>query len=549
MVETTILVVDDEPGVLLTCQRWLERAQYKVMPVSSPSQALAILERQPVSLVLVDIRMPGMDGFQLMTLARRYQPDLAVVIMTGFGTIEMAIEALQRGADGLVLKPFEGAELIRSVQSAIVENQRRHDATRMRVLRPIFDITDRLFSQQDPERLQALISEVVTKALQCSDVLIFEGASSGDFYRLLEKRGDLPVPDDLHLGAWLSDASSRHPVAWSKSGMTSRPIGTTELDPRLEALFADLGIASAAVATVTHTSELKEDLVFLACRQATADPFQAADLELFAILARQAALALDNARLNAKLLDTIYKLEQSQQALTQAEKMAAAGRLTASIAHEINNPLQALSSCLHLAGRDELSITERKRYLALAQTELDRLMVTVQHMLDLYRPGARDRRLIDINGVIQRVLSLVSEQFSKQNIQVQMRLAKRLPPVMAVGDQIQQVLLNLLINAMEAMPGGGGIIITSRRRDGHIEVLVQDTGPGIPENLRAYLFEPFNSSKPDGTGLGLAVSYGILNAHGGSLTLDTSVESGACFCIRIPIGEVEHEGNHSPGRR
>jgi signal transduction histidine kinase len=548
MAETTILVVDDEPGVLLTCQRWLERAQYKVMPVSSPSQALAILERQPVSLVLVDIRMPGMDGFQLMTLARRYQPDLAVVIMTGFGTVEMAIEALQRGADGLVLKPFEGTDLIRSVQSAIIENQRRHDATRMRVLRPIFDITDRLFSQQDPDRLQALVSEVVATSLQCSDVIIFESTASGDFYRLLEKRGDLPLPHDLHLGTWLSEAASRHPVSWSKSGTASRPLGTSELDPRLEALFTDLGVASAAVTTVAHASELKENLVFLACRQAAADPFGAADLELFAILARQAALALDNARLNAELLDTIYKLEQSRQALTQAEKMAAAGRLTASIAHEINNPLQALSSCLHLAGRDELSIAERKRYLALAQTELDRLMVTVQHMLDLYRPGARDRRLIDINAVIQRVLSLVNEQLSKQNIQVQTRLAKRLPPVMAVGDQIQQVLLNLLINAMEAMPGGGEIILTSRRHDGHVEVLVQDSGPGIPENLRAYLFEPFNSSKPDGTGLGLAVSYGILNAHGGSLTLDTTVERGACFRIRIPIGEVEHESNHSPGR-
>ncbi len=548
MTETTILVVDDEPGVLLTCQRWLERAQYNVMPVSSPSQALAILERQPVRLVLVDIRMPGMDGFQLMTLARRYQPDLAVVIMTGFGTVEMAIEALQRGADGLVLKPFEGTDLIRSVQSAILENQRRHDATRMRVLRPLFDITSMLFSQTDPTRLQALVTDVVATYLQCSDVMLFESVSTGNFYRLLEKHGDIPLPHDTQIGSWLSEASIRHPVAWSNGGTASRPVGTADFDPRLEKIFSDAGLTSAAIITVTHNPDLSENLVILAGRREIPDPFQAADLELLAILARQAALALDNARLNAELLDTIFKLEQSQQALTQAEKMAAAGRLTASIAHEINNPLQALSSCLHLAGREELSVVDRKRYLALAQTELDRLMVTVQHMLDLYRPGARDRRLVDLNSVIQRVLLLVKEQFSKQNVMVQTRLAKKLPLVMAVGDQIQQVLLNLMINAMEAMPGGGEIVLTSRRDKDHIEILVQDTGPGIPDGLRPFLFEPFSSSKPDGTGLGLAVSYGILTAHGGSLALDPGVDRGACFRIRIPIGEVEHESNHSTGR-
>jgi signal transduction histidine kinase len=142
----------------------------------------------------------------------------------------------------------------------------------------------------------------------------------------------------------------------------------------------------------------------------------------------------------------------------------------------------------------------------------------------------------------------VKEQFSKQNVMVQTRLAKKLPLVMAVGDQIQQVLLNLMINAMEAMPGGGEIVLTSRRDKDYVEIQVQDTGPGISESLRPFLFEPFNSSKPDGTGLGLAVSYGILTAHGGSLALDPSVDRGACFRIRIPIGEVEHESNHSSGR-
>lgn len=109
---------------------------------------------------------------------------------------------------------------------------------------------------------------------------------------------------------------------------------------------------------------------------------------------------------------------------------------------------------------------------------------------------------------------------------------------MVVGDQLQQVLLNLVINAMEAMPEGGELCIETMSGGDYIEIMVEDTGLGIPYELREKIFEPFVSTKEGGTGLGLAVSYGILSAHGGSLELIDG-RKGACFCIRIPVGDLQ----------
>jgi two-component system NtrC family sensor kinase len=217
--------------------------------------------------------------------------------------------------------------------------------------------------------------------------------------------------------------------------------------------------------------------------------------------------------------------------------MAIAGRLTASIAHEINNPLQAVSNCLHLAGRQELTSAERQNYLALAQEELNRLMQTVQRMLDFYRPGALDRQPTDIHALLHKILLLLEKQFTDQAVQVRLNFAQDLPSVYAVGDQIQQVFLNLALNASEAMPNGGILEIETHHDQDQIRIIFQDTGIGVPAAKRKTIFEPFVSSKQGGTGLGLAISYGIITAHGGNLELLETAEKGARFQVTFKTGE------------
>ena len=242
-------------------------------------------------------------------------------------------------------------------------------------------------------------------------------------------------------------------------------------------------------------------------------------------------------QLFAELQLSMESLEKSQKALLQAEKMAAAGRLTASIAHEINNPLQSLSNCLHLAGRNELPPEVREKYRQIAENELDRLMVTVQRMLDLYRPGARERQWTKLEGIFERVLTLLDSQLRKNHIQVHTRFVEDMPNVLVVSSQIQQVILNLLLNSIEAMPDGGEVFIDVGHSKEGVEIVLVDTGGGILDGERERIFEPFVSTKDDGTGLGLSVSYGIVQAHGGTIELLPDRDKGASFRIVLPTGE------------
>lgn len=524
----TILVVDDEAGIVLLCHRLLERAGFRTLEVTDPKEGLLILEKELVNLLLVDIRMPGMDGFQLIEKARHLQPEIAVVVMTGFGTVETAIEALRRGANGLVLKPFTSAELVQSVQRALKENQQKQDVLRLHTLRPLFAITETLFTQTNPARLQELLVETVCGHLNCRNAGLFEKSPDNRFYNLISRRGVLPsnVPAD----------AKKRVVArvdqWGSAVLVNRDGPGESI---LQAEVAELGFGSLMAAPLIIPAEEGERrIILIAARTPDEAVFRESDLEIFAILARQAAVALENARLHEELRAYIRQVEESQRALIQAEKMAVTGRLTASIAHEINNPLQSVQNCLHLAGRTELSLTDRNSYLDLAQNELERLMTTVQRMLDYYRPGALDRKTENINSIIQRMLKLVERQLSDHKVEAVVRLVEPVPNVLIVRDQIQQVLLNLVLNALEAMPSGGFIYLETLCRDDKVEIVVEDTGPGVPPGQRGHLFEPFVSTKENGTGLGLAVSYGIIAAHGGALDLAVGRGKGACFRIALP---------------
>ncbi len=531
-----VLVIDDEPGITHLCQRLLERAGFRIRAVTAASEGVAILEQEHVDLLLVDIRMPGLDGFQVIDLARHHQPDLAVVIMTGYGTVETAIEALRRGADGLILKPFAGAELVQSVKRALQESRHKKDVVRLQTLRPLFTITETLFTETNPDRLQELLLETVLGHLHCSMAGLYERQQGASELRLVAGRGDLPPEEEVDPERSLVGRAAAWgiPLSANREGPG---------DAGLQATLASRGLVSLMAAPLSAPLKLPDSAheggrILAAGRKTGEAPFRESDLEIFAILSRQAAIALENASLHAELHAYIARVEESQRALIQAEKMAIAGRLTASIAHEINNPLQSVQNCLHLAGRKELPRRERQNYLAMAQAELERLMHTVQRMLDYYRPAALDRKPVKINDLVNRVLSLVGPQLAERQIRLESRLTQALPDIWAVADQIQQVLLNLLLNAMEALPAGGIITIETGPWRGGIAVTVEDNGPGIDKRHREHIFEPFFSSKEGGTGLGLAISYGIVAAHGGSLDLVQGRGKGACFRILLPSGEA-----------
>lgn len=518
-----ILIVDDEPGIARLCERLLTRAGFRTLAFTEPKKAMAYLSENRIDLLLVDIRMPEVDGFSLVNFAKEQQPDVATLIMTGFGTVETAIKALRQGVDGLILKPFEnGDELISAAEQALADKQRKQDAAHMQALRPLFDVTETFLAETRPDELPEIIVDAVCKHLRCENAAYYQ--YQDEAWHLLAKRNQAPSTDGNE--AFVTVLSDLDDPLTLYDGATSK-----------SSLYAEIQALGLGSALLVPSVKAKIDAVIFAGRTSGDVPFREIDLDTLRILTRQAAVAVENAHLYEELRAYVKQVEDSQKALLQAEKMAAAGRLTASIAHEINNPLQAVRNCLHLAGHDGLPEERQNEYFVLAQTELERLTITVQRMLDFYRPGKVKPKEVDLDEVLAHVLTLMGTQLQQRAVEVQTHLPKSLPKVMAVSAQLQQVFLNLILNAYDAMPAGGKIEIRARKSDDLVVITFQDSGTGILPDNRENIFEPFISTKEGGTGLGLTVSYSIIAALGGELELIDNKKPGACFQVSLPIGE------------
>jgi two-component system NtrC family sensor kinase len=223
--------------------------------------------------------------------------------------------------------------------------------------------------------------------------------------------------------------------------------------------------------------------------------------------------------------------------LMETERLAAVGELVAGVAHEVNNPLSSISAFAQLLLRDEGLTPQQRESIDVIRSETGRASQVVRDLLAFARRSAPQREPLDLNQVVERTIRLRNYQLTSSGIRVLLDLSADIPAIHGDARQLQQVVLNLVTNAIQAMANiGGGTLSIATRGDRNTVVLdVADTGPGIPPDLRQRIFEPFFTTKPEGegTGLGLSVSYGIVTAHGGTIALVDSA-SGARFVVEIP---------------
>jgi len=248
--------------------------------------------------------------------------------------------------------------------------------------------------------------------------------------------------------------------------------------------------------------------------------------------------------LERKVEQRTAELQAIQAHLIQSEKLAAVGKLAAGVAHEINNPLTGILTNSSLMLEDLDPDHPWRDDIQTIVSETLRCRNIVKGLLDFARQTKPQRTLIDMNDVAEEVLSLVRNQSSFRNIRVTTELDPTLPAVLADNDQMRQVVLNIVLNASEAMPQGGALRVASKvdATETGIELRISDSGPGIPNDVKARLFEPFFTTKKMGTGLGLAIAYGIMERHKGQLRVDTARDRGTTFTIALPIrGPVDDD--------
>ncbi|MEJ2209921.1 MAG: ATP-binding protein [Anaerolineae bacterium] len=269
--------------------------------------------------------------------------------------------------------------------------------------------------------------------------------------------------------------------------------------------------------------------------------------------AGRAAQALRNARLYAEVRALLREREETQAQLVHSEKMSALGRLAASIAHEINNPIQAVQGCLGLAAEEleaDASTEVLERYITIAREEVKRIGSILHRMRDFYQPAGKSMENTDVREVLEDVLALMARPLVHRKVEVECDWAEDVPTIRANTNQLKQVFLNMVLNAADAMPQGGKLRICVKSGRGRededqspspagqprqaVGVEFHDQGPGIPPELRARLFEPFFTTKEDGSGLGLYISYGIIRAHHGRIVVHSRAGKGTTFTILLP---------------
>lgn len=231
------------------------------------------------------------------------------------------------------------------------------------------------------------------------------------------------------------------------------------------------------------------------------------------------------------------EISRLRKEVAEAGHLAAIGRLAGSIAHEVRNPLSAVRGLVQYLAKGEEPGSKKAEHAAAAVEEVDRLERVVSSLLAYTRP--REPRLVELElrESLQSVLNLMSDDPRASGVEINLNMEPNLPPALADPDQIRQVLVNLVINALEAVDGRGELTLSARKADGRLEVAVSDNGPGLPEGDPEQIYDPFFSTKERGTGMGLAIARRIIRSHGGNLKAGNNPEGGARFVLTLSAKE------------
>jgi len=293
-----------------------------------------------------------------------------------------------------------------------------------------------------------------------------------------------------------------------------------------------LGVRNLMYSWVRHKGEL---MGAIRVANKKSGGFTEEDVRLLAILANNVSVAMENARLYENLRSRMQELKKAQEELVQAAKLAAVGELASNVAHEINNPLTSILGYAELL-KEESDMGNIRKDIEIIEKESLRAREIVHQLLEFSRKRPLSIVDVDINDILRNVIDLVSLQLKDTTIKVFTDFGE-MPPVKADANQLKQVFLNIINNAVYAMQEEGALGITTRSAEGNVYIDISDTGKGIPQEVMSRLFEPFFTTKKEkGTGLGLSISYKIVQGHNGKIEVESEEGKGSRFTVVLPFG-------------
>ena len=527
-----VLVADDEQMTTVMLRHILERAGYRVASVHDGQAALDAAREMAPDLLLLDILMPVLNGFEVLQRLRE-QPDTAnlpTILITANAREPADIaRGLRLGADDYIQKPFAPAELLARIESKL-RSSRLERALQQRTneLEQLLRVSETLNAHLAEGELLDVILDLTRNMFPESQVAVFHLTDEGSVRDHRNNGVPEAIVERLTSGRLVSEVIPFHPdvtLNWPASNHPPLP-----------------GISTGMLAPMVY----RDSPVGLLLITGQTDAYRAEQQRLLEGVAQQAALALVNAHLYVILADYAQnlqsmveartsELQSAQQLLIRSEKLSSIGRLAASIAHEINNPLMPIRNLLEtiVEDLDAQHVEYDHQAVTIIQESLERIRGIVSRMLEFSRDQKPGMDWLDVSRVLDTVIALNRRSFEHDRMQMETEL-RPMPPIFGSPDQLQQVFMNIVLNAHAALSSGGRLKIRTRATDEWVLVEFEDNGEGIPPEHFDPIFEPFFSTKPTGTGLGLFVSHNIVQAHQGSIDVRNNEGPGATFTVRLP---------------
>lgn len=545
-----ILVVDDNAQARLLIRRIFEREGFTVDEAGDgPTAVRKALETPTPDLILLDVQMPIMSGFEVLEQIRgdKRSERIPIIVVTAAARDPKDImHGFGVGADDYMVKPFNAVEMVARARSKIrafrLEEDLIQRTHQLELLLSLGEAMNRAFTF---DNLAESLLDAALSAIPCDGGVVILGEADQPEIQVWA-RGFSPEAQIEHRGETRPRTES---ITNLRTCLLIENTGERP-DVPLEDIFPlRLPPQSALTAPFIYQGQSLGLISLGSMRQGA---FDHNHLRVLRAIAEQAALAVQNVLLFTRLQNYAQTLElnvaartsqlQAAQAeLMRSEKLASLGMMASVVAHEINNPLQLLMSNLEMTLEDlESSRPVDKELVEQAKNEVERIKQIIRQLLDFARPARSELAPVDINEVTQDVLSLAGRKLSHSRIMVEEVLEAR-SLVHGNADQIKQVLLNLLLNAVDAMPEGGTIRLATQDIPPEVQIIVWDTGSGIKPEQITQVFEPFHTTKTKGTGLGLAISQKIIESHGGKISVESNPGSGARFVIGLPALKNTHD--------
>ena len=487
-----MLVIDDDVAILEVLEMRLTSMGFDVTATPEADAAIAAVQQTRFDLALVDLRMEPMDGIRLMEQLHLHQPRLAVLIMTAHGTIETAVEAVQRGAFDYLTKPFVRDELRAKIGRALAARRWARDRERL-----LF-VGETLASSGAMGRILEAVAQAAVETIDAERCVVFHAIDG----RLVPMASTGSPP-----ASW-STLEAAASLAMNKG----RP--ATSTGPEGQVLVAvplvvERGPAGALVIEAPARVEPTDD-----------------DLELLAIFSAQAAVAIRNTHELSRL---------------RSGALAALGRMATQVAHELKNPLAGLRLYVRRleqrldAGRDDDAAGLARKI----SSTVDHLAAVVSEITAFGRPAELHRAPMPLGPLLDECLTFARARCTREDIEIERHYDPACPDILADARELRKAFLNLLLNGLEALEPKGRLTVstTYAAETQTVTLVVEDTGVGMNEDTLSRAFDLFFTTKPEGTGLGMALARSVIDRHGGALDVQSAPGQGTRVRVRLPVGE------------